>query len=262
MRSISCLVLPISDHVFFEQTVFEGQVSDDPLQGAGLAAQVLYLVRGCCAGRIAGEPLLPGLKEVFRPAVIQILDDPFTTAQLGDALFAAQALQHNADLLFCRELPACRPPDVFHDLFRRFLHPPGFLSSIMRNRLPGDAGAAARHPKYARQRRGMDRFCLGHHGPEMSLIAPVFSFDLNGYTGSGLALQDKAEKSLMQITIGIDISKETLDAYRLPDNQHIQVANGRAGHRTLVRWIGKQNGSLAVFEATGAYHRNLEAALA
>src|SRR4029077_17811888 len=96
----------------------------------------------------------------------------------------------------------------------------------------------------------------------MSLIAPVFSFDLNGYTGSGLALQDKAEKSLMQITIGIDISKETLDAYRFPDNQHIQVANGRAGHRTLVRWIGKQNGSLAVFEATGAYHRNLEAALA
>src|SRR4029077_6659441 len=44
----------------------------------------------------------------------------------------------------------------------------------------------------------------------MSVIAPVFSFGLNGYTGSGLALQDKAEKSLMQITIGIDISKETI----------------------------------------------------
>src|ERR1700719_4512322 len=130
MRSISCLVLPIPDHVFFEQTVFERQFSDDLLQCAGLAAQILYLVRGCCAGRIAGEPLLPGLKEVFRPAVIQILDDPFTTAQLGDALLAAQALQHNADLLFCRELPACRPPDVLHDLFRRFLHRPGFLSHL------------------------------------------------------------------------------------------------------------------------------------
>jgi hypothetical protein len=64
----------------------------------------------------------------------------------------------------------------------------------------------------------------------------------------------------MQITIGIDISKETLAAYRLPDNQRIQVANDRAGERTLVRWIGKQNGSLVVFEATGAYHRYLEAA--
>src|ERR1700674_5504688 len=76
----------------------------------------------------------------------------------------------------------------------------------------------------------------------MSVIAPVFSFDLNGYTGSGLALQDKAEKNLMQITIGIDISKETLDAYRFPDNQHIQVANGTAGHKSLVRWIGSRTG--------------------
>jgi len=66
----------------------------------------------------------------------------------------------------------------------------------------------------------------------------------------------------MQITIGIDISKEALAAYRLPDNQCIQVANDRAGQKILVRWIGKQNGSLVVFEATGAYHRHLEAALA
>src|SRR5215468_5139590 len=66
----------------------------------------------------------------------------------------------------------------------------------------------------------------------------------------------------MQITIGIDISKETVVAYRLPDNQCIQVANDRAGQKTLVRWIGKQNGLLVVFEATGAYHRHLEAALA
>src|ERR1700724_868700 len=106
MRSISCLVLPIPDHVFFEQTVFERQFSDDLLQCARLAAPVLSLAGVSSPGRIAGEPLLPGLKEVFRPAVIQILDDPFATAQLGDALLAAQALQHNADLLFCRELPA------------------------------------------------------------------------------------------------------------------------------------------------------------
>jgi transposase len=66
----------------------------------------------------------------------------------------------------------------------------------------------------------------------------------------------------MQITIGIDISKETVVAYRLPDNQSIQVANDRAGQKTLVRWIRKQNGSLVVFEATGAYHRCLEAVLA
>jgi transposase len=48
----------------------------------------------------------------------------------------------------------------------------------------------------------------------------------------------------------------------LPDNQCIEVANDRVGQKALVRWIGKQNGSLVVFEATGAYHRHLEAALA
>ena len=66
----------------------------------------------------------------------------------------------------------------------------------------------------------------------------------------------------MQITIGIDISKKTVVAYRLSDNQSIQVENNKAGQKTLIRWIGKQNGSLVVFEATGAYHRGREAALA
>src|ERR1700680_4044243 len=154
MRSISCPVLPSPITFFFEQTVFERQFSDDLLQCAGLAAQVLYLVRGCCAGRIAGEPLLPGLKEVFRPAVIQILDDPLTTAQLGDALLAAQALQDDADLLFCRKLPACRPPDVFHDLFCRFLHRPGFLSCLMRNRLPCDTGSRCPAPQICQAAAG------------------------------------------------------------------------------------------------------------
>src|SRR5208282_699939 len=130
MRSISCLVSPIPDHAFFEQTVFEGQFGDDLLQGTGLAAQVLDLIRGRGAGRVASQPLFASLKEVLRPAVIKVLNDSLAAAQLGDALLAAQALQDNADLLFGRELPACRPPDIFHDLFRRFLHRPGFLSHL------------------------------------------------------------------------------------------------------------------------------------
>jgi hypothetical protein len=35
-------------------------------------------------------------------------------------------------------------------------------------------GSAALYPKLAEQRRGTDRFCLGHHGPKMNVIAPVF----------------------------------------------------------------------------------------
>lgn len=65
----------------------------------------------------------------------------------------------------------------------------------------------------------------------------------------------------MQLTIGIDVSKDKLDAHRPSDRQSIQVTNDKAGHKALIRWIGKADQPLIVFEATGAYHRQLEAAL-
>ena len=66
----------------------------------------------------------------------------------------------------------------------------------------------------------------------------------------------------MRQTIGIDVSKDTLDAYRLSDGEHIQVRNDKAGYRTLIRWLGRDHGPLVVFEATGAYHRQMETVLA
>lgn len=65
----------------------------------------------------------------------------------------------------------------------------------------------------------------------------------------------------MQPTIGIDISKDRLDAYRLSDGRRLQVTNDRAGHKALLGWIGRDDPPLVMFEATGAYHRQLEAAL-
>lgn len=65
----------------------------------------------------------------------------------------------------------------------------------------------------------------------------------------------------MQPTIGIDVSKDRLDAYRLSTGQRLQVTNDRAGHESLFGWIGKNDPPLVVFEATGAYHRQLEARL-
>src|SRR5215831_4225166 len=100
----SCGVLPIRRHAFFQQTIFEGQLSHDLLQRAGLASQVPDLVRGRGSGRIASQSLLPGLEKVFRPAVIEVLDDPLAAAELGDAVLAAQAFQYNADLVFRREV--------------------------------------------------------------------------------------------------------------------------------------------------------------
>jgi transposase len=61
-------------------------------------------------------------------------------------------------------------------------------------------------------------------------------------------------------TIGVDISKDHLDACRWPDGETLRVANDAAGHRKLLRWIGGEVACVA-FEATGAYHAAFEKAL-
>lgn len=85
---------------FFEQAVLERQAGHRLLEGRGLRPQLLHLGRGGLAGRVPGQPLLPGLEELLRSAVVQARRDPLAPAKLGDALLAAQALQHDADLLF------------------------------------------------------------------------------------------------------------------------------------------------------------------
>jgi transposase len=65
---------------------------------------------------------------------------------------------------------------------------------------------------------------------------------------------------MTQITIGVDISKDTLDVYRLPDGERRQFANDAAGHKALIAFAGKEVARI-VFEPTGPYHRAFEAAL-
>ena len=66
----------------------------------------------------------------------------------------------------------------------------------------------------------------------------------------------------VQDTIGIDISKDTLDCFELANSKHCQYLNDNQGQKALIKWIKKQNRALVVFEATGAYHRSLETTLA
>src|SRR3954454_4234305 len=96
----------------------------------GLTAQVLDLVGRCGTRRVAREPLFAGVEELLGPAVIHRRRDPLAAAELGDALLAAQALQHDADLLFSRKMPARRTPDVFDDLLCRRFYRLGFLSHL------------------------------------------------------------------------------------------------------------------------------------
>ena len=59
--------------------------------------------------------------------------------------------------------------------------------------------------------------------------------------------------------VGVDISKDHLDAHRLSDGQDKRFANNARGRGALIKWA---NEGRVAFEATGAYHRDLEQALA
>lgn len=64
-----------------------------------------------------------------------------------------------------------------------------------------------------------------------------------------------------EITIGVDISKDWLDAHRWPDGATRRLGNDPPGHRALIRWIGAGPVARVVFEPTGRYHRGLVRAL-
>src|SRR5262249_37915922 len=83
----------------------------------------------------------------LRPTVVQVLIDPFLAAQLSNAVLAAQALQHDADLLFSGMMPArgsANIPDCLFSALRYALSATemGSLAPILRT-----------HPASAQSRR-------------------------------------------------------------------------------------------------------------
>jgi transposase len=66
----------------------------------------------------------------------------------------------------------------------------------------------------------------------------------------------------MQHTLGIDVSKDRLDAHALSLGEARSFANDRAGLARLLRWTRRLDMPLVVYEATGPYHRLLERTLA
>ena len=62
----------------------------------------------------------------------------------------------------------------------------------------------------------------------------------------------------MNDTVGIDVSKDWLDAYSMVRAEHRRFANDGRGLRALHQWIETCNTGLVVFEASGVYHRRLE----
>src|SRR5271169_1223673 len=85
--------------------------------------------------RVAGKPSFTGLKELFRPAIVHRRGDALAATQFGNALLAAEPLQHDANLLLGRKMSTRRPPNVLDCLFRRLFLRPGFLSHLRSLRL-------------------------------------------------------------------------------------------------------------------------------
>lgn len=62
-------------------------------------------------------------------------------------------------------------------------------------------------------------------------------------------------------TIGVDISKDHLDAHRMSDGASRRFPNDSAGHGAFVNWLDR-SGARIVYEPTGPYHRAFERKLA
>jgi transposase len=62
-------------------------------------------------------------------------------------------------------------------------------------------------------------------------------------------------------TIGVDVSKDHLDAHRLIDGASRRFINDKAGYKAFLRWREEQPAERVVFEPTGPYHRAFERAL-
>lgn len=66
-------------------------------------------------------------------------------------------------------------------------------------------------------------------------------------------------------TIGVDISKDHLDAYRMSDSARRRFANDAVGHKAFLGWLAQPEtveGMRIVYEPTGPYHRSFERKLA
>lgn len=61
---------------------------------------------------------------------------------------------------------------------------------------------------------------------------------------------------------GVDIAKGHLDVHPHPSGAARRVTNDEAGHKALLAWLKGVIVGKVVFEATGAYHRSFERALA
>jgi transposase len=74
-------------------------------------------------------------------------------------------------------------------------------------------------------------------------------------------MTSRGAEKMTNDTIGVDVSKDRLDAHRPSDGASRRFANDKAGHKAFLRWRAETPVERVVFEPTGPYHRAFERAL-
>ena len=69
-------------------------------------------------------------------------------------------------------------------------------------------------------------------------------------------MTSRGAEKMKNDTIGVDVSKDHLDAYRLADGPPLT-----SGRKALLKWLAEKPVERVVFEPTGPYHRAFESAL-
>ena len=68
-------------------------------------------------------------------------------------------------------------------------------------------------------------------------------------------------RSTVAQSVGVDISKDTLDVAIHPGGESFGITNNPEGHRALIKRLKGFDIARIVFEATGAYHRLFQQAI-
>jgi hypothetical protein len=79
-----------------------------------LGQKIFDFVPGGFANSVSCELLLTRFEEFLAPAIVEIGGYPLAAAQFGNALFAAQTLEDDPDLLLRSKLPAGATTDLSH----------------------------------------------------------------------------------------------------------------------------------------------------
>jgi hypothetical protein len=64
-------------------------------------------------------------------------------------------------------------------------------------------------------------------------------------------MTSKGAEKMNPSTIGVDVSKDSLDAHRLADGAARRFANDKTGRKTLIKWLTAAPAKRVVFEPTG-----------